>query len=145
MVLRVKCVCGSSSGLQYRKELKGQDACYLNPFAIVQPMQMYDAEAMINHHLGRSAFAAIANCKALIGKRFWLQMKCAFVPIVREGWLQYRKERKTMMKSWKVGWFELLADGKLSWFPSPSKQPHESRYARRSIHNQTLGLFETVL
>ena len=31
------------------------------------------------------------------------------------------------MKSWKVGWFELLADGKLSWFPSPSKLPHENR------------------
>ena len=33
-----------------------------------------------------------------------------------------------MMKGWKVGWFELLADGKLSWFPSPSKVPSESRY-----------------
>lgn len=55
-------------------------------------------------------------------------MKCQFVPIVREGWLQYRKEPKILLKSWKVGWFELLADGKLSWFPSPSKQPNESRY-----------------
>jgi len=55
------------------------------------------------------------------------QVKCEFVPILREGWLQYRREPRSMMKGWKVGWFELLADGKLSWFPSPSKQPHESR------------------
>ncbi|KAL0041023.1 hypothetical protein WJX77_002502 [Trebouxia sp. C0004] len=56
-----------------------------------------------------------------------IQVKCEFVPILREGWLQYRSESRSMMKGWKVGWFELLADGKLSWFPSPSKQPHESR------------------
>ena len=56
-----------------------------------------------------------------------MQVKCEFVPILREGWLQYRREPRSMMKGWKVGWFELLADGKLSWFPSPSKQSHESR------------------
>lgn len=56
-----------------------------------------------------------------------IQVTCEFVPILREGWLQYRREPRSMMKGWKVGWFELLADGKLSWFPSPSKQPHESR------------------
>jgi len=56
-----------------------------------------------------------------------MQVKCEFVSILREGWLQYRREPRSMMKGWKVGWFELLADGKLSWFPSPSKQPHESR------------------
>lgn len=54
-------------------------------------------------------------------------MKSEFVATLREGWLQYRKEPKTMLKSWKVGWFELLADGKLAWYPSPSKQPHETR------------------
>ena len=57
-----------------------------------------------------------------------MQVKSEFVAILREGWLQYRKEPKTMLKSWKVGWFELLADGKLAWYPSPSKKPHETRY-----------------
>ena len=57
----------------------------------------------------------------------FMQVTCEFVPILREGWLQYRREPRSMMKGWKVGWFELLADGKLSWFPSPSKQSHESR------------------
>lgn len=56
-----------------------------------------------------------------------LQVQCEFVACLREGWLQYRKEPKAVIRSWKVGWFELLADGKLSWFPSPSKTPSESR------------------
>ena len=57
-----------------------------------------------------------------------VQVKSEFVAILREGWLQYRKEPKSLLKSWKVGWFELLADGKLAWYPSPSKKPHETRY-----------------
>ena len=30
-------------------------------------------------------------------------------------------------KAWKVGWFELLADGRLTWFPSPDKRSNENR------------------
>ena len=55
-----------------------------------------------------------------------------FTALVREGWLQYRPEStgmKLLGRSWKVGWFELLADGKLSWFPSPDKRHHENRSA----------------
>ena len=58
----------------------------------------------------------------------WVQVKCEFMAILREGWLQYRKEGRSLVKSWKVAWFELLADGKLTWYPSPSKHPHETRY-----------------
>lgn len=57
-----------------------------------------------------------------------MQVKSEFVAILREGWLQFRKEPRSLLKSWKVGWFELLADGKLAWYPSPSKKPHETRY-----------------
>lgn len=33
-------------------------------------------------------------------------------------------------KAWKVGWFELLADGRLTWFPSPDKRSNENRQDR---------------
>ncbi|KAL0043348.1 hypothetical protein WJX79_002420 [Trebouxia sp. C0005] len=69
-----------------------------------------------------------------------IQVKCEFVPILREGWLQYRREPRSMMRGWKVGWFELLADGKLSWFPSPSKQPHESRGQIHLTRIESMGL-----
>lgn len=59
-----------------------------------------------------------------------VQVTSRFTALVREGWLQYRAEgssTKLLGKAWKVGWFELLADGRLTWFPSPDKRCNENR------------------
>ncbi|KAL3146727.1 hypothetical protein ABBQ38_014714 [Trebouxia sp. C0009 RCD-2024] len=69
-----------------------------------------------------------------------IQVKSEFVAILREGWLQFRKEPRSLLKSWKVGWFELLADGKLAWYPSPSKKPHETRGQISMAHVENMGL-----
>lgn len=67
-----------------------------------------------------------------------LQVSSRFTALLREGWLQYRPEStgmKLLGRSWKVGWFELLADGKLTWFPSPDKRHNENRSALPLVHS----------
>lgn len=69
-----------------------------------------------------------------------LQVTSRFTALVREGWLQYRPEGSSMAllgKAWKVGWFELLADGRLTWFPSPDKRSNENRQDRM-LHYMTV-------